>query len=171
MFSLIYCPLPLLSIVPCVHALGDTQDPLSQLDSNDDIDPGDDILAMQLPQGFRLQERHPTVLDRSLIKRYVALRRGLGWYLGQISRTADPQTSRIYDHRVVLAFGRSTISVKLPLAVYSVDEVNAAVGAWALLEPIEGGSNELEEGCGGDQRRRTISRARTPNVRNIDQLG
>ena len=78
----------------------------------------------------------------------------------------------IYDYRVVLAFDQSTISFNLPLAAYSVDEENAAVGAWALLEAIEGGSNELEEECGGDQGRRTSSRARTPNVRNIDhQLG
>ena len=137
------------------------------------MDPGDDILVMQLPQGFRLQERHPTVLDRTFIKRYVVLRRGLGWFLGQISRTAAPQTSHIYDYQVVLAFDQSTISVKLPLltAYYRVDEENATVGAWALLEPIEGGSNELEEECGGDQGRRTSSRARTSNVRNIDQLG
>ena len=39
---------------------------------------------------------------------------------------------------------------------------DASVGAWALLEPIEGGSNELEEECGGGQERRTSSRARTP---------
>ena len=57
--------------MPCVHALGDPQDPLSQLDSDEDMDPGDDILAMQLPQGFRLHDSHPTVLDRTLIKRYV----------------------------------------------------------------------------------------------------
>ena len=70
------------------------------------------------------------------------------------------------DYRVVLAFDQSTISVKLPLAAYSVDEENAAaVGAWALLEPTEGGSNELEEECGGDQGRRTSSRARTPNIK------
>ena len=148
---------------PCIQ--------LSHLDSDDDMDPGDGILAMQLPQGFRLQERHPTVLDRTLIKRYVVLRRGLGWFLGQISRTAAPQTSNIYDYRVVLASDQSTISAKLPLAAYSVDEENAAVGAWALLEPIEGGSNGLEDECEGDQGRRTSSRARTPNVRNIDQLG
>ena len=84
--------------MPYVHALGDPQDPLSQLDSDDDMDPGDDILAMQLPQEFRLQERHPTVLDRTLIKRYVVLRRCLGWFLGQISRAAAPQTSHIYDY-------------------------------------------------------------------------
>ena len=60
----------------------------------------------------------------------------------------------------------------LLLHTYSVDEENAAVGAWALLEPIEGGNNELEEECGGDPGRRTSSRARTPNnVRNIDQPG
>ena len=157
--------------MPCVHVLGDPRDPLSQLDSVDDLDPGDNILAMQLPQGFRLQERHPTVLDRTLIKRYVVLRRGLGWFLGQISRTAAPQTSHIYECRVVLVFDQSTISLKLPLAAYSVDEENAAVGAWALLEPIEGGSNELEEECGCDQGPRTSSRARTPNGRDIDQLG
>ena len=111
------------------------------------------------------------MLDRTLIKRYVVLRRGLGWFLGQISRTAAPQTSYIYDYRVVLVFDQSTISAKLPLAAYSVDEENADVGAWTLLEPIEGGSNELEEECGDDHGRRTSSRARTPNVRNIDQLG
>ena len=48
---------------------------------------------------------------------------------------------------------------------------DASVGAWALLEQIEGGSNELEEECEGDQGRRTSSRAQSPNVRNIDQLG
>ena len=64
--------------------------------------------------------------------------------------------------RLPSGFGnQSTISVKLPLAAYSVDEENTAVG----------GSNELEEECGGDQGRRTSSRARTPNVRIIDQLG
>ena len=48
---------------------------------------------------------------------------------------------------------------------------DASVGALALLEPIEGGSNELEEECGGDQGRRTSSKARIPNFRNIGQLG
>ena len=63
------------------------------------------------------------------------------------------KTSHIYDYRVVLVFDQSTISVKLPLPAYSVDEENAAVLAWALLEPIEGGRSELGEECRGDQGR------------------
>ena len=77
-----------------------------------------------------------------------------------------------YTHAALGCINRQSREVvKLPLAAYSVDGENAAVGAWMLLEPIKGVSNELEEECGGDQGRRTSSRARTPNVRNIDQLG
>ena len=101
---------------------GDVQDPLSQLDSDDDVDSDDDIIAMKLPDGFRLQESPPVKLDRALIKRCVFLRRGMGWFLGQISRAAPPQTSHTYDYRVILAYDRSTISVKMPLDAYDVDE-------------------------------------------------
>lgn len=75
-----------------MHPLGVANNPLSHLDSDDDLDPKDDILAMQLPEGFRLQERPPpTVLDRTLVKRCVILRRGLGWFQGQITRTVAPK--------------------------------------------------------------------------------
>lgn len=149
---------------------GDVQDPLSQLDSDDDVDSDDDIIAMKLPDGFRLQESPPVKLDRALIKRCVFLRRGMGWFLGQISRAAPPQTSHTYDYRVVLAYDQSTISVKMPLDAYDVDEANADVGAWALIEPIDD-SEEPAGGCEGEQPRWQGSRARTPNVRNSDQPG
>jgi len=96
--------------------------------------------------------------------------RGMGWFLGQISRAAPPQTSHTYDYRVVLAYDQSTISVKMPLDAYDVDEANADVGAWALIEPIDD-SEEPAGGCEGEQPRRQGSRARTPNVRNSDQPG
>lgn len=94
----------------------------------------------------------------------------MGWFLGQISRAAPPQTSHTYDYRVVLSYDQSTISVKMPLDAYDVDEVNAAVGAWALIEPIDD-SNDSAEGCEGEQARRQGSRARTANGRNVDQPG
>ena len=59
------------------------------------------------------------------------------WFLGQISRAAPPQTSHTYDYRVVLAYDQSTISVKMPLDAYDVDEANAELGVWALIEPID----------------------------------
>ena len=92
------------------------------------------------------------------------------WFLGQISRAAPPQTSHTYDYRVVLAYDQSTISVKMPLDAYDLDEANADVGAWALIEPIDD-SEEPAGGCEGEQLRRQGSRARTPNVRNSDQPG
>ncbi|CAB1111499.1 unnamed protein product [Ectocarpus sp. CCAP 1310/34] len=137
------------------------QDPLSQLDSDDDFDSDDDIIAMELPVGFRLQESPPEKLDRALVNRWVFLRRGMGWFSGQISRTAPPQTSQTYDYRVVLAHDQSTISVKMPLDACDVDKANAAVGAWALIEPIDD-SNVPAGGCEGEQPRRQGSRARTP---------
>ena len=94
----------------------------------------------------------------------------MGWFLGQISRAAPPQTSHTYDYRVVLAYDQSTISVKMPLDAYDVDEANADVGAWELLEPIDD-SEEPARGCDGEQPRRQGSRVRTPNVRNSDQPG
>ncbi|CAB1100647.1 unnamed protein product [Ectocarpus sp. CCAP 1310/34] len=151
---------------------GDVQAPLSQLDSDDDVDSDDDIIAMELPVGFRLQESPPENLDRALINRCVFLRRGMGWFLGQISRAAPPLSSHThtYDYRVVLAYDQSTVNVKMPLDAHDVDEENAAVGAWALIEPIDD-SNEPAGGCEGEQPRRQGSRARTPNGRNIDQPG
>ena len=71
--------------------------------------------------------------------------RGMGWFLGQISRAAPPQTSHTYDYRVVLACDQSTISVKMPLDAHGVDEANVDVGAWALIEPID----DSEEPAGG----------------------
>lgn len=95
----------------CIHPLdkdtGNARDTLSQLDSDDDLDPEDNILAMQLPGGFRLREHHPTVLDRAFVKWYVLLQRGLGCFLGSISRTVAPQTNHIYDYRVMLEFDQS----------------------------------------------------------------
>ena len=149
---------------------GDAQDPLSQLDSDDDVESDDEIIAMELPEGFRLQEHPPTVLDRALVKRYVFLRRGLGWFLGQISRAAPPATRHVYDYRVVLASDQSTVSVKLPLDAYSVLE-SADEGAWVLLEPTDSSSSEMREESRTDAGPRTSGRTRTPNVRNFDQLG
>jgi len=88
------------SVVPLEMPRCDAQDPLSQLDSDDNMDDEYETLAM-LPEGFRLQEHPPTVLDRALIKRYVFVRRGMGWFLGRISRAAAPQTPHLYDYRVV----------------------------------------------------------------------
>eukprot|EP00903_Cladosiphon_okamuranus_P014555 g13501.t1 len=67
-------------------------------------------------------------------------------------------------------FLRRTISVKMPLDAYNVDEANADVGAWALIEPIDDSEEPAGEGE-GEQPRRQGSRARTLNVRNIDQPG
>ena len=152
-----------------VKCPGDAQDPLSQLDSDDDMDDEDEILAMQLPEGCRLQEHPSTVLDRALIKRYVFVRRGMGWFLGRISRAAAPQTRHLYDYRVVLSFDQSTISVQLPLNAYNPQE-NAEPGAWVLLEPTDS-SNEMGGESRSDAGPRTSGRTRTPNVRNFDQPG
>lgn len=143
-----------------MHPLGDAGDPLSQLDSDNDLEPGDGVLAMQLPEGYGLQEHPPTVLDRALVKRSVFLRRGLGWFLCQTTLTAAPQTSHMYDYRVQLAFDLNTIAVKLPLGAYNIDEENTPVGAWALLGPINGSNGLVEE---REQGRRT-GRARTPMI-------
>ncbi|CAB1112346.1 unnamed protein product [Ectocarpus sp. CCAP 1310/34] len=77
---------------------------------DDDVDSDDDIIVMELPVGFRLRESPPEKLDRALIKRCVFLRRGMGWFLGQISRAALPQTSHTYDYRVVVAYDQSSTS-------------------------------------------------------------
>ena len=169
-FSLMYCSLSLLSIVPCVHALGDPQGPLSQLDSNDDMDPGGHPCHAASPRIS--SSRAPSDGARPDLDKALC---GLASWFGVVPGTDQPDGGPANEPYLRLpnglAFDQSTISVKLPFAAYGVDEENAAVGAWALLEPIEGGSNELEEECGGDQGRRTSSRAQTPNVRNIDQLG
>ncbi|CAB1104834.1 unnamed protein product [Ectocarpus sp. CCAP 1310/34] len=81
-----------------------TQAQMMMLDSDDDVDSDDDIIAMELPVGFCIQESPPEKLDRALIKRCVF-----------------------------------------------------------LIEPAGV--------CEGEQPRRQGSRARTPNVRNIDQPG
>ena len=90
----------------------------------------------------------------------------MGWFLGQISRAAPPQTSHTYDYRVVLAYDQSTISVKMPLDAYDLDEANADVGAWALIEPID----DSEEPAEGEQPRRQGSTAQTPSVCNSDAV-
>ena len=51
-----------------------------------------------------------------------------------------------------------------------LDEANADVGAWALIEPIDD-SEEPAGGCEGEQPRRQGSRARTPNVLNSRWAG
>lgn len=169
--SLFHFSLTPASIVPCVHPLdndtGDARDSLSQFYGDDDLQPEDNILVTQLPDEFRLQERHPTVLDGTLSERHVSC--GVIWHDFWERSAGQRHCKPIYDYRVVLAFDQGTINVTLPLDAYSVDEEHAAVRARALLEPIDG-NNDLVEECGNGQARRA-SRAQTPNVRNIDQLG
>ncbi len=50
----------------------------------------------------------------------------------------------------------------MPLGAYDVDEVNAAVGAWALIEPIDF-LNDSAGGCEGERARQQGSSPRTPN--------
>ena len=56
----------------------DNTDPISQLDSDEDMEPGEECLPTRVPDGFHLQESGPAALDQTLVKRYVLLRRGMG---------------------------------------------------------------------------------------------
>ena len=147
----------------------DNTDSISQLDSDDDMEPGEEILSMQVPDGFHLQESGSATLDQTSVKRYALLQRGKGWLTGQISRRAHSSTRDVYDFRVTLAFVQSTPSTALPLDKYSADE-NAAKGSWVLLEPDEE-SRRGPHGEGGRAQERKSEKVRTPNVRNVDQPG
>ena len=71
----------------------------------------------------------------------------------------------------MLEMDPSTLSMKLSLDAYSTDE-NAAVGAWALLEPAVGIDRSTTEGAVGSQEvgdeneagARRLARAPVPNV-------
>ena len=146
----------------------------SQLDEDDDLTDGEDIQAMEIPSGFRLQASAPAALDGLLLKRGVLLRLGLGWFGGVITRRAQERNRSVYDYRVMLETDESTLRMKLPLDAYSTDE-NAAVGAWALLEPVVDSDRSTAEGAaggqgGGDEDEagvRRSARAPVPNVRHL----
>ena len=57
---------------------GDKNDPMSHLDSDGDIDPCEERLPTQIPDGFHLQESKPATLDHAFVKRYVLLQCGMG---------------------------------------------------------------------------------------------
>ena len=44
------------------------------------MDPDDEIQAMKIPDGFRIQESPPSDLDSSLLRRGVLVRLGMGWF-------------------------------------------------------------------------------------------
>ena len=50
------------------------QDPLTQLDDEDDMSPEDEAIGMAIPDGFRLQESRSAALDNSFVKRGVLVR-------------------------------------------------------------------------------------------------
>ncbi|CAN0166814.1 unnamed protein product, partial [Pylaiella littoralis] len=90
-------------------------------------------MGMSIPDGFQLQPSPPPALDQSLVKRGVLVKLGLGWFGGVLTRRAHHGSRDNYDYRVTLHSDGSTSSMKLPLESYSTD-VDAAVGAWVLLE-------------------------------------
>ena len=75
------------------------QDPLTQLDDEDDMSPEDAAIGMVIPDRFRLQESRPADLDNSLVKRGVLVRLSMGWFGGRITRKSQERTKELYDYR------------------------------------------------------------------------
>ena len=103
------------------------------MDEDDGMDSDDEIQAMEIPDGFRIQASTPAALDSSLLQRGVLVRLGMGWFGGMITRQSQERTLHLYDYRVHLEVDQSTRSMKLPLQRYSGDP-GAVVGSWVLLE-------------------------------------
>lgn len=59
--------------------------PWSRLDGDDNVDSDEDRIAVYLLDGLRLQECPPAKLDWGLHELCVLFRRGLGWFLEEIS--------------------------------------------------------------------------------------
>ena len=139
------------------------------LDEDDSMDSDDEIQAMEIPDGFRIQASTPAALDSSLLQRGVLVRLGMGWFGGMITRQSQERTRHLYDYRVHLEVDQSTRSMKLPLQRYSGDP-GAVVGSWVLLErstveQVDGGGAAATLGVS------RAGRERRPNVTLIDQDG
>ena len=85
------------------------------------MDSDDEIQAMEIPDGFRIQASTPAALDSSLLQRGVLVRLGMGWFGGMITRQSQERTRHLYDYRVHLEVDQSTRSMKLPLQMYQRD--------------------------------------------------
>ena len=57
---------------------------ISQLDSDDDLEPGEKLAPIQVPDGFHLQHSKQAVLDEALVKRHALLQCAMGWITGLI---------------------------------------------------------------------------------------
>ncbi|CAB1112233.1 unnamed protein product [Ectocarpus sp. CCAP 1310/34] len=88
---------------------------LSLVDDDDSMESDDEILAMEIPDGFRIQASTPAALDSSSPQRGVLVRLGMGWFGRVITRQSQERTRHLYDYRVHLDLDQSTRSMKLPL--------------------------------------------------------
>ncbi|CAB1118460.1 unnamed protein product [Ectocarpus sp. CCAP 1310/34] len=116
-------------------------DELSLLDEDDTMGPADEILGMEVPDGFSLQEATAAALDNSLLQRLVLVSLSIDWFAGLITRQSQQRTRQPDYYRVLFDLDESTRSTKLPLKRYSGDP-DAVVGSWVLLE-----GNTVDEGA------------------------
>ncbi|CAB1107234.1 unnamed protein product [Ectocarpus sp. CCAP 1310/34] len=107
-------------------------DELRLVDDDDSMESDNEIHAMEIPDGFRIQASTPAALDSSLLQRGLLVRLGMGWLGGIITRQSQERTRHLYDYRVHLDLDQSTRSMKLPLEMYR--DPDAVVDSWILLE-------------------------------------
>ena len=133
------------------------------------MDSDDEIQAMEIPDGFRIQASTPAALDSSLLQRGVLVKAWHEVVWWDDHPTSQERTRHLYDYRVHLEVDQSTRSMKLPLQRYSGDP-GAVVGSWVLLErstveQVDGGGAAATLGVS------RAGRERRPNVTLIDQDG
>ena len=107
------------------------------------MDSDDEIQAMEIPDGFRIQASTPAALDSSLLQRGVLVKAWHEVVWWDDHPTSQERTRHLYDYRVHLEVDQSTRGMKLPLQRYSGDP-GAVVGSWVLLdrstvEQVDGG--------------------------------
>ncbi|CAB1111412.1 unnamed protein product [Ectocarpus sp. CCAP 1310/34] len=140
-------------------------DELSHVDDDDSMESDDEIRAMEIPDGFRIQASTPAALDNLLLQRGLLVRLGMGWFGGLITRQSQERTRHLYDYRVHLDLDQSTRGMKLQLEMYKGDP-DAVVGSWILLER---NTVEQVDGSGATGTSGVAGRERRPNVILIDQ--
>ena len=54
---------------------------MPQLDSANGMDPGEELLPMQISDGFHFQQSKPAALDQALVKRCALMQRAMRWFM------------------------------------------------------------------------------------------